>query len=71
MKEKKNVSKGFEEEMEEKKEAEPSFSKEQLLLSKRFQKSRDLVHALLEDGHVYTIREVEEKIKQYQKGKVK
>lgn len=71
MKEKKNVSREFEEEMGEEKKVEPSFSKEQLLLSKRFQKRKDLVNALLEEGHVYTIREVEEKIKQYQKGKVK
>lgn len=70
MKEKKNVSKGFEEETGKEKKAEPSLSKEQLLFSKRFQKRKDLVNALLEDGHCYTVCEVEEKIKQYQKGKV-
>ncbi len=50
---------------------EPRFLKEQLLASKRFQDRRDIVDALLEDGKLYTVATVEEKIENYRKGKVK
>ncbi|WP_276950566.1 hypothetical protein [Acetatifactor muris] len=51
--------------------AESRFSKEQLLVSKRFRDKEDLVNALLEDGKLYTMRSVEERIEKYKKGKVK
>ena len=51
--------------------AEPMFSKEQLLASGRFRGRRDMAEALLEEGQSYTVRDVEEKIKEYQKGKVR
>ena len=50
---------------------EPEFLKEQLLTSKRFKGRRDIIDALLEDGKLYTLTAVEEKIKDYRKGKVK
>lgn len=60
---------------EEKKEKdgkmELKFSKEQLLLSERFQERKDIIAALLHDGEQYTIKEAEERIEQYMKGKVK
>ena len=50
---------------------EPEFLKEQLLASKRFEDRRDIIDALLEDGKLYSLTAVEEKIKDYRKGKVK
>lgn len=50
---------------------EPVFTKESLVNSKRFRNERDLVSALLEDGAEYTVSEVENKIAEYLKGKVK
>lgn len=50
---------------------EPKFGKESFLNSKRFRNERDLVSAVLEDGVEYTASEVEEKIAEYMKGKVK
>ena len=51
--------------------AESKFSKEQLLAAKRFRDKRDLVNALLNDGELYTMKSVEERIEKYKKGKVK
>ena len=50
---------------------ENKFSKEQLLMSKHFRDRRDIVAALLDDGNVYTVQFVEEKIEKYMKGKVR
>ena len=50
---------------------ELKFSKEQLLLSERFQERKDIIAALLHDGEQYTIKEAEERKEQYMKGKVK
>ena len=47
-----------------------SFSKEQLIYSKRFQDYRDLLEGLLEQGKSYTIEEAEKEIQQFLKGKV-
>lgn len=49
---------------------ESGYSREQLLSSARFQKRKDLLEALLEDGKLYTVKAVEEKIESYMKGKV-
>lgn len=51
--------------------AENKFSKEQLLVSARFRDRRDIVAALLDDGTLYTVQSVEEKIEKYMKGKVR
>lgn len=53
------------------KKKEPTFSKEDLLKSKRFHDYRDIVSALLKDGVKYTVSEVETMIANYMKGKVK
>ena len=47
------------------------FSKEQLLSSERFRERRDIVDALLENGRQYTVKDVEEAIGRYMKGRVK
>lgn len=54
-----------------KKEAAPTFTKDQLAASKRYADLRDLVGVLLEDGKRYTLAEVDEKIETFRKGKVK
>ena len=54
-----------------KKRAESKFSKEQLISSERYVNRRDLVDALLEDDREYTINEVDKKIDEFMKGKVK
>lgn len=48
----------------------PRFSKEQMMSSDRFAKDADLLEALLGDG-LYLVSEVEKKIRDYKKGKVK
>lgn len=49
---------------------EQTFSKKQILASKRYADLRDLVSAFLEDGKCYTLDEVDKMIEQYMKGKV-
>lgn len=51
--------------------AENRFSKGQLAASERFRNRRDIVEALLETGETYTVKTVEEKIKNFLKGKVR
>ncbi len=50
---------------------ESKFSKEQLLAAKCFENRKDIVDALLVQGKQYTIKEVQQKIENYMKGKVK
>ncbi len=51
--------------------ADNKFSKEQLLMSERFRDRRDIADALLDDGMLYTVKDVEQRIENYMKGKVK
>lgn len=53
------------------KQIETSFSKSQLVKSKRFFEERDLLNALLTDNKAYTIDEVTNMISDFKKGKVK
>lgn len=53
------------------KQIEPSFSKSQLVKSKRFLEERDLLNALLTNNKAYTIDEVTNMISDFKKGKVK
>ena len=48
-----------------------SFSKEQLLSSKRFQDRRDILNAVLKPDKQYTVEAVEQMIEKYMKGQVK
>lgn len=48
----------------------PTFTKAQLMASKRYQNKVDLVDALLADDKVYTLDEVDKKIDNFLKGKV-
>lgn len=50
---------------------ETLFIKEQLLRSERFQDRKDLINALLSPEQQYTVRQAEQKIEDYMKGKVK
>ena len=47
------------------KQAEPEYSKQQLLTSQRYAHRRDLIGALLVDGKTYTIKGVDKLIKDY------
>lgn len=76
MTEKKKIQKMLlEENSEAKSEAaeslENKFSKKQLLAAKQFRSRRDLINALLNEKEQYTIKEVEDKIENYLKGKVR
>lgn len=51
--------------------AEPVFTKEQIVASKRFQYRRDLLSAVLDDGKSYTMVQVETLMEKYMKGQVK
>lgn len=48
-----------------------SFTKEQILFSKRYQDRRDVISVVLEDGKSYFLAEVDEMIEKFMKGKVK
>lgn len=48
-----------------------AYTKEQLAASKRYANRRDLISALLEDGGVYTLDEVDTLIDTVMKGKVR
>ena len=76
MTEKKKIQKMLlEENSEAKSEAaeslENKFPKKQLLAAKQFRSRRDLINALLNEKEQYTIKEVEDKIENYLKGKVR
>lgn len=47
------------------------FSKEQLIASARFRERRDILEALLDEGGTYTVKDVEEKVENYMKGRVR
>ena len=48
-----------------------SYTKDQLLRSKKYAARRDLLGALLEDGKTYTTAQVDREINQFLKRKVK
>ncbi len=52
------------------KNTEDKFSKEQIVKSKRFRNNVDLLNAVLKESKQYTLKEVEEIIKNFMKGKV-
>lgn len=52
------------------KNTEDKFSKEQIVRSKRFRNNIDLLNAILKENKQYTLKEVEEIIKNFMKGKV-
>ena len=52
-------------------ETEPIFDKEQILKSKRFKESVDLVGALLVSGKSYTLTEVDGLIEKFKKKEIK
>lgn len=53
------------------KQVENTYSKEQIVKSKRFANHVDLLNATLKDNKKYTLNQVEETITNYMKGKVK
>ncbi len=56
---------------EESQKAENRFSKEQLIGTERFRGRRDILEALLLQGEQYTVKDAEQKIEQFMKGRVK
>lgn len=54
-----------------KKKEESTFSKASLLQSKMFEKNRDALHVILEDGEEYTIKDVETRLDEFMKGREK
>ncbi|MCM1231165.1 MAG: hypothetical protein NC245_00785 [Muribaculum sp.] len=51
--------------------AEPMFSKSQLVRCSKYHDRRDLVDALLDDGEKYTMEQVDKMIDGFMKGKVR
>lgn len=47
-----------------------TYTKDQILLSERYVKRRDLINALLDDGREYTLEEVDAMMDRFLKGKV-
>ncbi|MGN9164964.1 hypothetical protein ACTNDY_06705 [Tissierellaceae bacterium HCP3S3_D8] len=52
------------------KATENKFTKSQVLASKKLNYSKDLINAILEDGKIYTLKEVEETVNKYLEGEV-
>ena len=50
---------------------EQKFSKQQIAASKKYENRKDLINALLTDDEMYTLKDVDEQIDRYLKGKVK
>lgn len=50
---------------------EQKFTRGQVLSSARYRNRKDVVSALLEDGRMYTIAEVDRMVDEFMKGKVK
>lgn len=50
---------------------ETSFTKEQILSSKKYRNRKDLINVLLKDGESYCFTEVDDSIDKFMKGKVK
>lgn len=47
-----------------------TYTKDQLLMSEKYVKRRDLVNALLDDDREYTVEEVDAMMEKFLKGKV-
>lgn len=56
---------------EENKKEERCFSKEAILQSQKYAVYGDLLFTVLEDGKVYTSKEIDNMIDEFQKGKVR
>ena len=56
--------------MQEEKENPVTFTKNQLVTSKKYSEKKDLLNALLVDDRSYTMTEVEEILNDFLKGKV-
>lgn len=52
-------------------DAKLAFTKKAILASEQFCNRKDIVNAILSDGKTYTVDEVNRKIENYMKGKVK
>lgn len=49
----------------------PAFTKEQIVASKKYRSNRDLLNVILDEGKKYTAAEIDKKIEDFKKGKVK
>ena len=67
---KKAEEKTTEEKTAEEKKVESRFTKEQIISSSKYVRRRDLLDAVLEDGKLYTAKEVDTAITDFMKGKV-
>lgn len=50
---------------------EPSFSKEQIIKSKKYRESADVIGALLRDGESYSFKQVDKMLADFMKREVK
>lgn len=53
------------------KSTETTYTKEQILKSKKYREKRDLINALLVNGRSYTLTTVDDMIEKFLKGEVK
>lgn len=54
----------------ENKTMENKFTKEQLVNSQKFRQYKDLLQAILKENKQYTLKQIDEEIKKFMKGKV-
>ena len=54
----------------ENKTMENKFTKEQLVNSQKFRQYKDLLQAILKENKLYTLKQIDDEIKKFMKGKV-
>lgn len=54
----------------ENKTMENKFTKEQLVNSQKFRQYKDLLQAILKEDKLYTLKQIDDEIKKFMKGKV-
>ena len=66
----KTESKAIEKKVKENKVIENKFTKEQLVNSEKYRQYKDLLQAILKENKQYTLKQIDEEIKKFMKGKV-
>lgn len=66
----KDDNKAIEKKIKENKVIENKFSKEQLVNSEKYRQYKDLLQAILKENKQYSLKQIDEEIKKFMKGKV-
>lgn len=53
------------------KDKDVAYTKDQILASKKYSNRKDVLNVVLKNGKLYTLKQVDEQIEKFMKGKVK